>query len=740
MSSRSSPRRYLVAVAWPYANGPLHLGHIAGSLLPPDVFARYHRLRGDDALMVSGSDMHGTPIMVAAEKEGIAPEELARRNNASHVDSLERLGIAFDRFTSTATENHAAVVHDVFTHLLESGYVVKRTMTSPYDPKAARFLPDRYVEGTCPHCQDDGARGDQCDNCGRTLDPQELLEPRSKISGAPPEYRETEHYFLRLTAFEDRLKEWVSAQSERANWRANTVNFTQNWLTEGLKDRPITRDLTYGVTIPLADQGVADKRIYVWFEAVIGYLSAAIEWARDTGDPDAWKRYWQDPEARAYYFLGKDNIPFHTIIWPSMIMGYRESKGETFNLPWDVPANEFMNFGGAKLSKSRGNLITVNEVVPHFDRDAVRFYLCANMPDTKDANWTWEDFVAKVNDELVGTLGNYVNRVLSFTTKNFDGAVPDAPAGAIPDDELAAFHAAFLDPVAEDVAAVGDHLDAVDFKRAVRAILQIAQRGNKSVDTVAPWALLKTQDPADRAKCGAYLHHHVRVIKTIGVLLAPFTPDAATKLWRTLGDAARELPDPDAASRPGTTAGDVWPRAILDVPAGAAFGGVGPLFTKLDLAKVLAEYTDVAPTTADAAGKGSSSTAAPKAAAKSAAKAAKESKPAMSDETPIIEYDDFAKLDLRVGVVEQVEDHPNADKLYVLQVDLGTEKRQILAGLRESVPAADLLGKRVVVIANLAPRKIRGLESQGMILAAEDDATVAPLTPAQDVAAGAKVR
>ncbi len=709
--------RFLVAVAWPYANGPLHIGHIAGSLLPPDVFARYHRLAGDDVLMVSGSDMHGTPIMVAAEKEGVSPEALAARNNASHKDSLARLGIAFDLFTSTATANHRDVVHDVFRNLLDAGYIEKKTMTSPYDPKAERFLPDRYVEGTCPHCRSTGARGDQCDDCGRTLDPQELLEPRSKLSGAAPEYRETDHFFLKLSAFEGRLKEWVAAQAPRANWRANTQKFTENWLTEGLKDRPITRDLTYGVTIPL--DGYDDKRIYVWFEAVIGYLSAAIEWADARGEPDAWRAFWQDPASHSYYFLGKDNIPFHTIIWPSMILGYREAKDAPYNLPWDVPANEFMNFGGAKLSKSRGNLISVNDVVPHFQADAVRFYLAANLPDTRDSNWTWEDFTAKVNDELVGTLGNYVNRVLSFTVKNFEGRAPAGDADAFTDEEWRAFDRDFLAPVAQDVQEITTLLDAVDLKRAVRGILQIAQRGNKSVDTVAPWALFKT----DPAKCGAYLHHHVRVIKTLALLLTPFTPRAAQTLWTTLGECATETPDIDAASQPRGSHEPLWPTGIATVPANAKLGSVEPLFRKLDLAEVLTEFTQEK-----------------KPATKAAAAPVKESTPMETEMKPLIVYDDFAKLDLRIGHVESVEDHPNADKLFVLSVDLGTEKRQILAGLRGSVAPEELLGTRVVIIANLAPRKIRGLESQGMLLAAEADGVIAPLTVVKDLSAGASIR
>ena len=682
--------RVLVCVAWPYANGPLHLGHVAGSLLPPDIFARHQRMLGRDVAMVSGSDMHGTPITVAAEKAGETPEAFAARYNESHKKNLGALGIRFDLFTSTATQNHREIVHDVFLTLLREEKIVKQTMTAPYDPQARRFLPDRYVEGTCPHCAFEEARGDQCDNCGRTLDPQELKNPRSKLSGAAPEYRETEHFFLRLPQFEDRLKEWV--KHEAAHWRSNTVNFTENWLREGLKDRPITRDMSYGVPIPL--DGYGEKRIYVWFEAVIGYLSATVEWAKQQGRPERWKDFWLDPATRSYYFLGKDNIPFHTIIWPAMLMGYSDGKGQQYNLPYDVPANEFMNFQGTKFSKSRGNLITVDEALAEFQPDAIRYYLGINMPEKSDANWAWDDFVAKVNDELVGTWGNLAHRVISFTRKHYP-SVPPAHALTERDHQLVA-------RIEATHRAATTYLDRVELKKALKEVMALAAEGNRYVDERAPWRLAKE---GKKEELETTLHVALRLVRAMSILSAPFLPHSADKLWQTLGGA-------------GSVHDAPWDAALEDIPAGAPIAEPQVLFTKIDPKTIQAD------------------TAAPP-----------EEKPKMetpapqeSPFKPTITIDDFAKLDLRVGLVKSCEPHPKADKLWVLKVDVGVEERQILAGLREHVKAEELVGKRIIVIANLAPRTIRGLESQGMVLAAEAGDVIAPLTPAKDVAPGAGIR
>ncbi|HSO48987.1 MAG TPA: methionine--tRNA ligase, partial [Acidimicrobiia bacterium] len=409
-------RRILVAVAWPYASGSLHLGHLGGAYLPSDIFARYHRIAGHDVLMVSGSDAHGTPITVRADEEGITPREVVDKYHAEILGYWEAVGISFDLFTTTMTENHHAVTQDVFLTLLEKGYLVKGTSTQFYDPEAERFLPDRYVEGTCPHCGYTEARGDQCENCGRTLDATDLIDPRSRLSGATPVLRETEHYFFQLPAFAEQLKAWLESKT---TWRRHVKNWALGMIEEGMPERAITRDIEWGVEVPVDDLGPG-KRIYVWFDAVIGYLSAAKEWAQRSGDPEAWRRWWEDPEAESYYFVGKDNIPFHAVIWPAMLLGYGG-----LNLPTDVPANQYITFKGAKASKSKGVGRSIGWYAERLQPDALRYAIASVLPEQNDTDLSDDEIIRRINDELVATWGNLVNRVLSLTSANFDGKVPD---------------------------------------------------------------------------------------------------------------------------------------------------------------------------------------------------------------------------------------------------------------------------------------------------------------------------
>jgi methionyl-tRNA synthetase len=542
----------LVCVAWPYANAALHLGHLAGCYLPADIFARFQRLRGRDVLMVSGSDEHGTPITVSAEKEGVSPAEVAERYHRINTQALLDFDIQFDLFTRTTTDNHRHVVHDVFRRLNEKGYIEPRTMQVLYCPTCKRFLPDRFVEGTCPHCGYTKARGDQCENCGRTLDPQDLIDPRCRISGDTPIARESEHQFFRLSAFEQPLTAWLE---DKDYWRPTVLAFTKSWIQGGLQDRSITRDLTWGVPVPVP--GYEQKRIYVWFEAVIGYLSASIEWAARRGEPQAWERFWKNPAARHYYFLGKDNVPFHTIIWPSMLLGVGG-----LNLAYDVPANEFLQIDGAKFSKSAGLGVWVNDVVGRFEVDAIRYYLSVNMPETRDSAWSWEELVQRVNDELVGTFGNFCHRTLTFTRKHF-GAIP-------PRRELGPAERVALEKIAETGDEVAAALDACEFRRGLRAFMSLAQAGNQYFDARAPWALIKT----DRAACGTVLNVCLQMIAALAVYSTPFVPRSAARLWNYLGG--------DAA---GPTR---WADGAAELPAGRALPEPAILFTKLDLEAILA--------------------------------------------------------------------------------------------------------------------------------------------------------
>ncbi|MCL2149294.1 MAG: methionine--tRNA ligase, partial [Methanomassiliicoccaceae archaeon] len=420
-----------INIAWPYANGPIHLGHVAGSLLPPDIFSRYNRLKGNEVLMVGGSDQHGTPITVTAEKEGSTPAVVADRYHHINKKAIEDLCIEYSLFSKTHGANHIDVVHWIFTDLLKKGYLYEGETSQYYCEKCEKFLPDRYVEGTCPNCGAEDVRSDQCDSCGKTFEPGDLTGARCIHCGGAPDVRPSNHFFLRLSAFSGQLAKYVKGMT---HWRSNVNTFTMNWLEEGLRDRAVTRDMSWGVPVPVP--GWEDKVIYVWFEAVIGYLSSSIEHSKIIGRPDYWKEFWKDPETRHYYFIGKDNIPFHSIIWPAILMGAGD-----LNLPYDIPANEYLTFKGGKLSKSRGGAIDIPTVLSEYDVDAVRYYLSVNMPDTHDADFTWSDFQAKVNNELVSALGNYYHRCLSFTHKNF-GEVPAPAAGGGSEEVAAAISAA----------------------------------------------------------------------------------------------------------------------------------------------------------------------------------------------------------------------------------------------------------------------------------------------------------
>ncbi len=544
------PERIFVAAAWPYANGPLHLGHMAGCYLPADIFARYHRMKGNQVLMVSGSDSHGTPITVRAEQEGVTPQEIVDRYHAQFLDTWDRLGITFDLFTTTHTENHQEVVQGIFRLLHERGYIYTDVMLLAYCPACDRFLPDRYVEGVCPHCGSDRARGDQCDRCGRTLDSKDLLEPRCALCGTAPEFRQSEHFFLKLSAFQEQLLDWVRQQS---HWRPNVLNFTQRYLEDGLKDRAITRDLAWGVPVPV--DGYEGKRIYVWFEAVIGYLSAAVEWAQLTGAPGKWEEFWKDPATRPYYFIGKDNIPFHSIIWPAMLMGCGD-----LNLPYDVPANEFLSLENQKFSTSQNWAVWVPDYLARYDPDPLRFVLSVNMPESADTDFSWGEFVRRNNEELVATYGNLVHRVLSFTYRNFDGKIP-TPGPLGPVDQ------AILDRARAAMDAVDMSLDKCRFKAAIAQAFSLAQDANRYLDATAPWKSIKI----DRQDAATALWASIAVINCLKVVLYPFLPFSAQRLHEFLGFDGR-------------IEEEQWDfDAILNgVEAGKSLRAPSPLYTKLD--------------------------------------------------------------------------------------------------------------------------------------------------------------
>lgn len=546
------PERIFLGVAWPYSNGSLHIGQIVGAYLPADIFARYHRTAGNQVLMVSGSDQHGTPITVRAEQEGRTPAEVASQFHEEFLECWERLGISWDLYTTTGTENHRQVVQDIFLRLLHTGDIYKGTMKLPYCVKEGRFLLDRYVEGTCPICGDPNARGDQCDNCGNVLDPIDLKDRRCKFDGAEPEIRESEHFFLRLSAYNGRLRDWL--KSGKGHWRKNVLNFSLGVIEQGLQDRAITRDLQWGIPVPLP--GYDDKRIYVWFENVIGYLSAAKEWAQNTGQPEKWRDWWQDPAAKSYYFIGKDNIFFHALSWPAEIMGYSVATGEHLNLPYDVPANQYLTIKGSKASTSRRLAVWVPEYLSRYDPDPLRYYLSAIMPETSDSDFTWTDFVRRNNDELLATWGNLVHRVLTFTYRNFERAVP-APG------DLTAADNALLERVEQAIAETGRQISLCNFRNGLEAAMSVAREANRYVEENAPWKLVNE----DRERCATVLYTAIGAINGIKVALSPFLPFTCQTLHGYLGSEG-----------PVQAAG--W---RLQMPApGQPLPEVSPLFKKLD--------------------------------------------------------------------------------------------------------------------------------------------------------------
>jgi methionyl-tRNA synthetase len=526
------PEHIHVSVAWPYANGDLHVGHLAGAYLPADIFARYHRLIGNHVLMVSGSDSHGTPISVEADKRGVTARSIFEHYHERFLQTQQKVGISYDLFTHTDTENHYKVSQDFFLRLLEKGCLYKERQQLLYSEQEKRFLPDRYVEGECYICHYPNARGDQCDNCGNLLEATQLINPRNRNNPADKLIvRESEHFFLDLGRFEPQLLEYLD--KNEGHWRANVVRFSRNFVADGLQGRPITRDIDWGIPVPL--EGWDEKKLYVWFEAVIGYFSASVEWAKNIGQPDAWKDWWYNPGAKIYNFIGKDNIPFHTIIWQAELMGvdgiYNEadeakSYDADLQLPYDVPANEFMNIEGEKFSKSRNWAIWLPDILERYQPDAVRYYVAATFPETSDSDFSWEGFLNRVNGELLAAWGNLANRMLSFAYKRFDGKVPDVNLDSLTDEDKA-----MLAKAEAGFETVGNLIAAVRLREALSTAMGLARDANAYLDRRAPWKTIK-EDAADAAKS---VYTVLRVIDNLKVLLSPFIPFSSQQVHEYLG-------------------------------------------------------------------------------------------------------------------------------------------------------------------------------------------------------------
>ncbi len=645
-------KRILIGVAWPYANGPIHIGQVGGCYLPPDIFKKYHELAGNDVLMVSGSDQHGTPVTVTAEKEGLSPKGVAEKYHNINSKAIEDLGIEFTLFTYTMNPTHKRVARDIFSTLHEKGYIYRDTMETFYCPHCEKFLPDRYVIGTCPNCGQEDVKGDQCDECGLLLDPEDLIEPRCMFCGGEPGLKESEHFFLKLSAFQEALEDYLS---DKDYWKNHVLNFTKSWLDRGLEDRPISRDMEWGISVPV--EGYEDKKIYVWFEAVIGYLSTAILWSENTGN--SWEDFWKDPDCEHYYFLAKDNIPFHTIIWPAMLMGYDEE----LNLPCDVPANQYMRLEGEQFSTSRGRIVSLPDLLEQFDADAIRYYITMIMPELKDTNFSMEDFAEKNNTELVGNLGNFIHRVLSFTHSKF-GEIPEAGELEERDEDI-------IDIIDEKVEEVGRCIADRRFKDGLKVLLQLSREGNRYFNDMEPWSVYKE----DEKRCGTILNISLRIVKALSIAGAPYLPYSTSELREMIGED-----------------GDIhevsWEKANGELKTGFELKKPEPLYKNIDLEEIKKEEEEMKP---------------------------------------------MERLDLRVGKISEVQEHPNADKLYITRVDLGDEQRTLVAGLKPYYEKEEMEGKKIVVVTNLEPAKLRGVKSEGMMLAAQDDDIVSLLQPEGDV-------
>ena len=698
----------LVTSALPYANGPLHLGHLAGAYLPADLYVRYQRLTGRDVVYVCGSDEHGAAIYVRALKEDTTPQAIVDRYHAEIERAFERLGIAFDVYGRTTSDTHRETSAELFASIARGGGFTTRTTTQLFDPEAGLFLADRFVTGTCPVCGAPDAYGDQCETCGSALSPEELIDPRSTLSGATPEPRETTHWYLPLGDMQPALEAYIES---RDGWKPNVTGQVGSWFSAGLTDRAMTRDLPWGVPVPAVDGADTDgKVLYVWFDAPIGYLSMTKEWAEATGDAEAWRRYWQvfgdEVEPELVHFIGKDNIVFHALVFPAILQAANAAEPDRprFVLPAHVPANEFLNLEGRKLSTSRGWAVWVAEALDAFPADLLRYGLATTLPETKDADFAWGEFQESV-DELADVFGNFVNRALSFAARFAHGKVPALVDPGDADTEA-------LAALAPTTERVGGAYERFRIREAVSEAVGLARLGNKYFNDAAPWATRKTDPQA----CANTIHVSLQLCASLSILLDPVVPTLAAQLRGMLNlDGVRDSGAPAPEDHACGVADDATPlgwadagRPLLD--AGHVLGEPAILVGKVDDDAIEAQRAFLAE----------------RAAAAEAQAADGDAESETGDEmlfTPIhdeITFDDFTKLDLRTGLVTAAEPHPNADRLLRMDVDLGVEQRQIVSGIRDWFTPEDMVGRRVVVVANLAPRTIRGLESQGMILFAED--------------------
>jgi len=678
-----SKEKILVTSALPYANGPIHLGHLSGAYLPADIYVRYKRLKGDDIIFISGSDEHGVPITITADKEGVKPQVIIDRYHEVNKKAFEQFGMSFDNYSRTSLPIHHETGKEFFLEFYKRKILIEKKSNQFYDEKAKMFLTDRYVEGTCPICGYEQARSDECENCGSLYDPSELINPISKITGETPSLRETSHYYFPLGKYQPALEKYVEEMNKKYGWKDNVLKYCRGWFNEGLKDRAITRDLDWGIKVPV--DSAAGKVIYVWFEAVLGYISSTKEYSQKKGEPDLWKKYWQDPETKYVAFIGKDNIVFHTIIFPAILMAWNESGKEQYCLPQNVPANEFLNFEGKKFSKSRNWGIDVIDFLKMFPADPLRYTLAANLPETRDTDFYWKEFQARNNNELADIFGNLINRTFTFVHKHFDGKIPAKGKTETIDDEL-------LKLISEYPAKISSLFEKYRIKEGVLEIMNLARAGNKYFNDSEPWKTVKS----DKEKCGTTLNICLQAIYTLAELFFPVIPGSSEKLFDML----------NAKSVGWNESG------INNLEEGHKLNEPNILFPKIEDELIEKQMENL--------------------------ETNKTPDPKPEEQ---ISFDEFMKVQLKVAEVIEAEKVEKSEKLLKLKVRLNNEERQIIAGLAKSFNPEEMLGKKLVIVANLKPAKLMGLVSEGMVLAVENSEGIQEVLSVTDsVKSGTRVK
>ena len=657
--------KYLVTAALPYANGYLHLGHIAGAYLPADIFVRFKRLNNEEIIFICGSDEHGTAIEISAMKEKITPKEIIDRFHFANKEAFEKLGISFDIYSRTSNEIHHRTSQDFFLNLYDKGILLQKTEKQLYSEKDKRFLADRFVEGTCPICGYEEARGDQCESCGSNLSPLELKNPKSKISGDTPVIKESKNFYFPLEKFQPKLEKWLTTKT---NWKANVKNYCEGWFKTGLKDRAITRDLDWGVKVPLKDYD--GKVIYVWFEAPIGYISATKELFIERNTPDKWKDYWFGKDVKMIHFIGKDNIIFHAIVFPAMLMAHGD-----FILADNVPANEFLNLEGGKLSKSKGHGILVRDIVKDFNPDVVRYTLASNLPENKDADFSWDDFQTKNNNELAAILGNFINRTVVFAKTKFDNKIPERNTNS---DEI-------FDTIKNQSKIVAECMDNYRFRDAVNETMNAIRAANKYFNDCEPWKVIKD----DKEKCATIINNCLQICYSIAVLISPILPFTSERILKVLNS--------DKTNFEWSKIGDIV------LKSGTELGENEILFPQLEIKKEEKKEEIKAP------------------------------------EEEMIDIDYFRKIKLRTAKILECEAVPKSKKLLKIQLKVGEKTKQIVAGIAEHYKPEDLIGKTIVIVDNLNKTKLMGVESEGMLLAAKKDGKLAIVTPENEIEDGGDV-